>query len=165
MEPVNGITVICGSGIGKTNAAIGKGIKALGDGKTVTLIHFLKGRGNEGVMRVLKKLEPDLKVFSFERYTGLYEDLPEEEKQEEQINIRNAIGFAKKVLTTGSCDVLILDEILGLMDLGIMTLDEMRRLLSQKPEEMELIITGVVFPEELKDAVNCISEIKTVFSH
>ena len=157
--------MICGSGIGKTNAAIGKGIKALGDGKTVTLIQFLKGKGNEGMKRVLKKLEPDMKVFSFERYSGLYEDLPEEEKQEEQINIRNAISYANKVLSTASCDVLILDEILGLLDLGIMTLDEMRHLLSQKPEEMELIITGVVFPEELKNEVNSISEIKTVFSH
>ena len=67
-----GVTVVCGNGIGKTNAAIGKGITALADGKTVTLIQFLKGKANSDLMQVLKKLEPEMKAFSFEKYEGLF---------------------------------------------------------------------------------------------
>ena len=48
-------------------------------------------------------------------------ELPEEKKQEEIQNIRNGIGFAKKVLTTGECDLLILDEVLGLVEKDIIT--------------------------------------------
>ena len=72
-----GVVVVCGNGIGKTNAAIGKGIKALAEEKTVTLIQFLKGKANQELMKVLKRLEPEMKAFSFEKYEGLFENLPE----------------------------------------------------------------------------------------
>ena len=76
-----GVVVVCGNGIGKTNAAIGKGIKALAEEKTVTLIQFLKGKANQELMKVLKRLEPEMKAFSFEKYEGLFENLPENEKK------------------------------------------------------------------------------------
>ena len=158
-----GVTVVCGNGIGKTNAAIGKGIKALADGKTVTLIQFLKGKANSDLMQVLKKLEPEMKAFSFEKYEGLFENLPEEEKKEEILNIRNGLSFARKVMVTGGADVLILDEVLGLVDRGILPQDELRQLLAVRPEEMQLIITGKVFPEELKDCVDLVSRIETIY--
>ena len=158
-----GVTVVCGNGIGKTNAAIGKGIKALADGTTVTLIQFLKGKANSDLMQVLKKLEPEMKAFSFEKYEGLFENLPEEEKKEEILNIRNGLSFARKVMVTGGADVLILDEVLGLVDLGILPQDELRQLLAVRPEEMQLIITGKVFPEELKDCVDLVSRIETIY--
>ena len=139
-----GVTVVCGNGIGKTNAAIGKGIKALADGKTVTLIQFLKGKANSDLMQVLKKLEPEMKAFSFEKYEGLFENLPEEEKKEEILNIRNGLSFARKVMVTGGAD-------------------ELRQLLAVRPEEMQLIITGKVFPEELKDCVDLVSRIETIY--
>ncbi len=158
-----GVTVVCGNGIGKTNAAIGKGIKALADGKTVTLIQFLKGKANAQLMQVLKKLEPDMKAFSFEKYEGMFEDLPESEKKEEILNIRNGLSFARKVMTTGGADMLILDEVLGLVDLGILPQEELRQFILSRPEDMQLIITGKVFPEEMKDCVDLVSRIETVY--
>lgn len=158
-----GVVVVCGNGIGKTNAAIGKGIKALAEEKTVTLIQFLKGKANQELMKVLKRLEPEMKAFSFEKYEGLFEDLPENEKKEEILNIRNGISFARKVMTTGGADMLILDEVLGLVDLGILSQDELRQLLAMRPEGMQLIITGKVFPEEMKDCVDLVSRIETVY--
>ena len=158
-----GVVVVCGNGIGKTNAAIGKGIKALAEEKTVTLIQFLKGKANQELKKVLKRLEPEMKAFSFEKYEGLFENLPENEKKEEILNIRNGISFARKVMTTGGADVLILDEVLGLVDLGILSQEELRQFIAMRPEEMQLIITGKVFPEEMKDCVDLVSRIETVY--
>lgn len=158
------VFVICGSGAGKTNAAIGKGIKSLAEGKTVTVIQFLKGKANEGLMSVLKKLEPEMKAFSFEKYEGLFENLSEEEKQEDLMNLKNGISFARKVMTTAGSDVLILDELLGLVDLGVLSTEELKRLIQAKSEEMELVITGKVFPAELKKDVDCISYIESMIN-
>ena len=105
------VMVICGGGSGKTSAAIGEGIKALADGRTVTWIRFLKGRANESLMRVLKRLEPEMKAFSFETYDGVFTELSEEKKQEALVEIKNGIGFARKVMATESCDLLILDDL------------------------------------------------------
>ena len=58
---------------------------------------------------------------------------------------------------------MILDEILGLVDLGIIDVQEVRRLLDAKPDDMELILTGRNLPEELKDVadyISCIGIIK-----
>ena len=87
-------------------------------------------------------MEPEIKVFRFEREEAFYEDLSDEEKQEEKVNILNGYNFAKKVLSIGECDVLILDEILGLVDLGIITCEDVIRLIDMKDESVELIMTG-----------------------
>lgn len=155
------VLVICGSGKGKTDAAVGRGVRALAENKTVTVIQFLKGRASASLMRVLKKLEPEMKTFSFEQYEGKFLDLGDEEKKEELENIRNGINFARKVLATDSCDMLILDEILGLVDLGILDVDELRKMIETKPEEMELVITGKVFPEGLKPLADSVSYIES----
>ena len=161
-EKAGKVIVICGSGKGKTNAAIGRGVRALAEGRTVTVIQFLKGRASKGLMRVLKKLEPEMKAFSFEQYEGKFLDLGEEEKKEELDNIRNGINFARKVLSTDSCDMLILDEILGLVDLGILSAGELCEMVRKKPEDMELVITGKVFPEELRPLADSVSYIESV---
>ena len=91
-----------------------------------------------------------MKVFRFEKAEGFYEELSEEQKQEELINIRNGFNFAKKVAATGECDLLILDEVLGLIDQGIVTVDDLKRLMETKEENLNLILTGKVLSEELK---------------
>ena len=60
------IQVYCGDGKGKTTAAIGQGIRAVGQGMKVIMIQFLKSPSS-GEINVIKKLEPDFKVFNFER--------------------------------------------------------------------------------------------------
>ena len=84
-------------------------------------------------------------------------------EDDDALNIRNGLSFARKVMVTGGADVLILDEVLGLVDLGILPQDELRQLLAVRPEEMQLIITGKVFPEELKDCVDLVSRIETIY--
>ena len=64
----------------------------------------------------MKRLEPEIKIFRFEKSDEDYVNLSEERKTEEWQNIRNGLNFAKKVLYTGECSLLILDEVLGLID-------------------------------------------------
>ena len=143
------VQVICGEGIGKTSLAVGKGIGALIRQKTVIMIQFLKGNQEAEGLETLKQLEPDMKIFRFEKSSTFFENLSEEEKAEERMNIRNGLNFAKKVLMTGECDLLILDEVLGALDQKIITEEEVKTLLTTRDEEMDLILTGKVFPDAL----------------
>ena len=152
------VQVICGAGLGKTSLAIGKGIMALTEQKSVIMIQFLKGNRKED-QDALKSLEPDFKIFRFEKADAFFEDLSEEEKAEELINIKNGFNFAKKVIATGECDVLILDEVLGIIDRNIIGLEEFEKLVSSKEDDMSLILTGKIFPEKLRPYVDAISVI------
>lgn len=156
------VSVFCGCGSGKTTAAIGKGISALSNHKKVIMIQFLKGNQELVECNVLKQLEPEMKVFRFEKSNAFFEALSEEEKHDEQVNIKNGINFAKKVLSTNECDVLILDEIFGLLDLNIISKEEFIKMLELRDEEMDLILTGKNFPEALKPYVDTISKIENV---
>ena len=141
------IQVYYGPGMGKTSAALGNAIRAASVGKSVYLIQFLKGQLDEDYF---KRLEPEVKAFSFERSTHNFSELNEEEKKEEKQNILNGLGFARKVLTTGECDILVLDEFLGLSDEGIVSEDDMINLISLGPDSMQLILTGMILPDGLR---------------
>lgn len=143
------VQVICGDGWGKTATALGKGIGAVTEHKRVIMIQFLKGGLTPEAAEGLKRLEPDLKVFRFEKSGEYFENLTEAQKNEEILNIVNGINFAKKVLTTGECDLLILDEVLGILDRQLISMEEFEALLSLREESVSLILTGKVFPEEL----------------
>ena len=150
------VIVYFGNGKGKSSSAIGHAICAAGMGESVAIIQFLKGRLPDN-LNYLKNLEPEIKIFRFEKMNKYYEDLLDEEKKEEINNILNGVHFAKKVLSIGECDLLILDEILGLVDLGIIDVQEVLRLINAKSDDMELILTGRHLPEELKEAADYIS--------
>ena len=155
------IMIICGEGKGKTSAAIGRGISGASKGKSVIIIRFLKGKVKEKD-EFIKRLEPEIKVFSFEKSEKHYCDLSEEERQEEAANMQNGVNFAKKVLSTRGCDILILDEILGLVDCGVIEAADIARLLEARAEDVDVIMTGIVFPEELFPCVDRISRIDSV---
>ena len=90
------IQVICGEGKGKTTAALGMGISALLKGQTVIMIQFLKGCQELASCEILERLEPELKIFRFEKSDAFFETLSEEQQKEERMNIRNGMNFARK---------------------------------------------------------------------
>lgn len=155
------IQVYCGTGHGKTIAAIGYAMRAAGQGKRVTMIQFLKGR-NEEENSFMKRLEPEIKLFCFEKSEDFYDQLPQEQQSGEVANIKNGMNFARKVIQTESCEVLILDEILGLLDNKIITMDDIRELLEHKSENMELIFTGRYINEELMEIADCVTSMETL---
>lgn len=154
------IQVICGEGHGKTAAAIGRAITSAEHEKSIIMIQFLKGNQAQS-SAFLRRLEPEFKVFSFEKRGEAFDSLSDEQKTEEIANIRNGLNFAKKVMVTGECDVLILDEVLGLLDYDILSIEGLEAMLKGKNEEMELILTGRCFPEKLYGEVDEISFIES----
>lgn len=143
------IQVYYGNGRGKTTAALGLGIRAAGVGKQVIMVQFLKKKHSD-TLDFLKKLEPELQIFRFEKAACGYSDLSPKEKQEQMLNIKNALGYSRKVLDTGQCDLLILDEIFGLVDYNIITIEELMDLIAVKKDSMDLILTGRNLPDEVR---------------
>ena len=155
------VTVFCGNGRGKTSAALGQGIFGASAGKSVIIIQFLKGKIGERI-DFIKRLEPEIKAFCFEKSDVNYEALSPEEQKEEAMNIRNGLNFARKVLTTDGCDVLILDEVLGLIDKGILTVEELKTLLEAGDGDTELMLTGIRMYDELYPYVDEVFRIDTL---
>lgn len=151
------IRILYGPGRGKSAAAMGYGVLGAAKKQKVIMVQFLKGILDEGTMEMLKRIEPEMKVFRFERSLGLFESLPDEKKKEELINLKNGFHFAKKVLATGECGLLILDEILGLIDQNVVTLEEFLELLKSRHEETDLVMTGRVCPREIRALADSIS--------
>ena len=153
--------VYCGNGKGKTTLAIGQALRFAAQGKSVIIIQFLKGRERRE-LDFLEELDNfDFKIFRFEKMDTCYNDLSEQEKTEERTNILNGLNFARKVIATGECDFLLLDEILGLMDKGIAPVETIIDMLKQKAESMHIVMTGRWLPEALKPYVDSVTTMTT----
>ncbi len=154
------VQVLYGPGRGKTAAALGYAILEARSGGSVVVIEFLKKRtGVDPDSDILTRLEPEVRVFRFQKSAKDYDDLSEEEQIEEQKNMRNALGYVRKVFQTGESSKVILDEVLGLADNGIVTEDDLIELLEMRPEEMDVILTGRVLGERLREYADDIFEI------
>ena len=104
------IQVYYGAGRGKTSAALGYAIHEASKGESVIVIQFLK-RKDEDEISFLGRLEPEIRLFRFQKSEKYYNELPDEGQLEEQMNMKNGINYARKVLQTGECNILILDEV------------------------------------------------------
>ena len=153
------VQVYYGSGKGKTSAAVGQCIRAAGLGQSVIIIQFLKGKDAEE-FSFLNRLEPDIKLFRFERENESYDCLLDSQKKEERQNILNGFNFAKKVIDTGECDVLVLDEVLGLVDLEIISIEDIISLITLRDDYCKLVMTGRCLPPELEPYVDIVSKRK-----
>ena len=153
------VQVYSGEGHGKSAAALGRAIQVASTGRDVVVINFLKGCQNE---EFLKRLEPEVKIFRFEKSAEEFAQLSDEHKQEEIYNIKNGLNFAKKVLSTGECDLLILDEVLGLIDNGIITIEDLSHILDAGSEDVDIILTGVRLNDDVCQLADEIIKIEAV---
>lgn len=147
-----------GLGKGKTSAAIGQALRDAGEGKHVTIIQFLKGKAADE-FQIFAKLEPDVQIFRFDKWEAGYNDLSLQEKEEEKQNILNGFHFAKKVIETGESDIIVLDELLGLLDLNIVDKDQVIELLKYPGDYEKLYITGNMLEESLVPYIDVICEL------
>ena len=154
------IYIYAGDGRGKSPAAIGRAVQAAAEGKSVMIIQFLKGKGL-GESDFVRRMEPEIRLFHFEKSGENFEQLSEEKKQEEIGNIRNGLNFAKKVLATGGCYLLILDEVLGLVERNIVTVEDVKAMLESR-EETSVILTGIKLRDEICVLDDEVSKIETV---
>ena len=117
------LQIYCGSGKGKTTAALGQAIKEASLGRSVFVVQFMKCRKADEEISFIQRI----------------------------MNMKNGLNFAKKVLATGECDVLILDEVLGLVEQGIVSAEEVHELLGEASDTTELIFTGIKLCPEMMD--------------
>lgn len=141
------VQIYYGEGHGKTNVAVGRVVSAACEGKQAIFIQFLKGKSEQ---EILKRLEPEIKFFNFSRAGILFDELDEDNRQEEIMNIKNGFNYAKKVVSTSADAVVVLDEVLGLIDLHLVSTDELRELLEAKAEDVTVIMTGRVLDDDVR---------------
>lgn len=159
------IEVYSGNAKGKTTLAIGQSLKASTQGKSVIIIQFLKGK-ERSALDFLEDLDNlDIKIFRFEKKETCYEELSEQEKADERLNILNGLNFARKVIATCECDFLVLDEILGLVDHKIASVEAIVEILKLKDASMHIVMTGNYLPEELKPYVDSVTMLMTESEH
>ena len=154
------VYIYAGDGRGKSPAALGRALQAAMEGANVVIIQFLKGSSAKN-SDFLRRMEPEIKLFTFEKSDENYEDLSETKKQEENANIRNGINFARKVLATRECDLLIVDEVLRLTEKGIVPVEELKAILECR-EDTDIILTGVRLSDEICILADEVSKIDTV---
>lgn len=155
------IQVYTGDGKGKTTAALGQALRAVGAGYRVYMVQFLKG-GSTGELEAVKRLEPEFSIFRFEKERGFFWTLSDSEKKDLKSEVKEAFEFIGEVVHGEKCNILILDEMMGILHNGLLTVDDVCNLLEQKPDKMEIILTGRDVPERILEMANLVTEMKLV---
>lgn len=146
-------------GKGKTCEALGRGLRALGDDQRVVMIQFMEYE-NQNEIEYLKKFEPDFRIFRFEKDRSQM-NLDEQTLQKENAaEVRNAFNFAKKIVDTGECDVLMLDGILECIEKGYVQEGELQELLTKRPQYLDIILTGSTLPPSIAERADSIYQIR-----
>jgi cob(I)alamin adenosyltransferase len=155
------IRIFTGNGRGKTSAAFGCALRRAARGESVVIIQFLKQKADEKELAFYQRLEPEIRIFRFERGNDAFLSCDEDTRREETANIRNGLAFARKVLDTAECDLLVMDEVLGLVDNHIITTRELGEILGHRGET-QVILTGITMDDEMLSYADEISEISPV---
>ena len=148
------VQVFTGDGKGKTTAALGTVIRALGHGLRVYIVYFMKGNYRYGERDILSKL-PNVDVVSF----GNQEFVdPANVKPEEKEQARQTLAAAREVMLSGSYDLIVLDEINLAVAWKLVELDEVVKLIGDKPQNVELILTGRQADTKLVQLADLVTE-------
>lgn len=152
------IQVYTGSGKGKTTAALGQAMRAAGQGLQVYIIQFMKGWPYYGELDTVGH-HPNITLKQFGR-----PDYVDKEKPE-PVDIRmaeEALEHACEVVTGGEHSLVILDEINVALEWKLITLDSVLDLLDQKPESVELILTGRYAHPEIIARADLVTEMHEI---
>lgn len=153
------IQVYTGNGKGKTTAAIGQAVRAAGAGMKSYIIQFMK-EYPYSELTSLKYLSEWITIDQKGGDDFVYKrELPSEE---EKTGARNALKKAEKLMLSGSFDIIILDEILVAVYFKLLTRDEIVKFIKQKPETVEIILTGRYAPEEVIELADLVTEMKEI---
>jgi len=149
------VQVFTGDGKGKTSAALGVVLRALGHGLRVYLVFFMKGDYPYGEGKILSQL-PNIEVASFgER--GSFTD-PNNVKPEERKQAKQALAAARQAMLSGKYELVVLDEVNVAVFCRLVSVDEVIRLIEDKPPDVELILTGRNADSKLVKAADLVTE-------
>jgi cob(I)alamin adenosyltransferase len=156
------VIVNTGNGKGKTTASMGLAIRAAGNGMKVLIVQFIKGRWKSGEREALKHI-PGIDVYVMG--LGFTIDRLRDERttdEEHQAAASEAFTFARERMLSGDYAMIVLDEILGSIKAGLVTLDQVLELIQSKPPASHLVLTGRNAPDALIDAADLVTEMREV---
>ncbi|WP_432631113.1 cob(I)yrinic acid a,c-diamide adenosyltransferase [Brotaphodocola sp.] len=154
------VHIYCGDGKGKTSSAVGLAVRASGRGKKVLIVRFLKTE-DSGEVEVLRKI-PGITVTPCDRTFGFVFRMNEEQKREAGAYFQSRFETAVKTAVEDGVDLLVLDEILASCNYGMVREDDVAEFLKNRPEEMEVVLTGRDPSDRLIALADYVSEIKMV---
>jgi cob(I)alamin adenosyltransferase len=155
------VMVITGNGKGKTTAAFGQALRAIGQGYKVFVLQFMKGR-KYGEFIAAEKYLPRLTV----RMSGLDSFVMRDNPATIDIELaQKGLDTARKEIKNGKYDMVILDEINVALDFKLVDLRKVIELIKNKPAGLDLILTGRYAPKEIIELADTVSEVKEVKHH
>jgi len=152
------VQVYTGNGKGKSSAAFGLALRAIGRELKVYIIQFIKGGFDYGELYIVDKL-PNLTLKAFGR--GKF--VTEKPVKNEDIKLaEEALALAEEVVRSGEYDIVILDEINVALNLKLIKIQKVLEMIKSKPKHVELVLTGRYAPKEIVEAADLVTEMREV---
>jgi|LSQX01.3.fsa_nt_gb cob(I)alamin adenosyltransferase len=153
------VLVYTGNGKGKTTAALGLALRALGQGRRVFMLQFKKSDPGSGEIQAIQKYLPDFKVVQAGRNRMSPDGVLLDDQQSVVLD-----GFiqGKEALSSGEYDLVIFDEINIVMHRGQLSIQEVIDMLANRPEHVDVVLTGRYAPAEIINAADLVSEVQEV---
>lgn len=157
------IQVYTGDGKGKTTASLGLAMRALGRCWKVLIIMFTKGGNDYGELNSFRNLSEKISQNLTIVQAGLDRIVYSANKNEnDETEIKKGWELAKNAIKNDEYNLIILDEANIAIDLGFIDLDEVIEVLKNKPEDMEIVLTGRNANPKIIELAHLVSEIKPV---
>ena len=155
------IIVYYGNGKGKTTAALGVALRAIGYEWNVCMIQFIKGEWNYGEIYSSNRLKPNFElVITGKGFVGIIDD--DHDFTEHVESSKNALAIAKEKIDSGKYSIVILDEINYALKLGLIEEKEIISLLDSKPPEVTVILTGNHLTDNIFRIADLVTEMKEI---
>jgi cob(I)alamin adenosyltransferase len=153
------IQVYTGNGKGKTTASLGLALRGVGRELMVCMIQFMKGGGPYGEQLAAQRLAPYLTIVQTGRPGWVNKDNPHETDKALAVE---ALEQARKAMTGGVYDLVILDEINGAVSMGLVPVEALLELMHDKPHNVELVLTGRNADERVIEAADLVTEMREI---
>jgi len=151
------VQVYTGDGKGKTTAALGLALRASGHGMRTYIGQFMKGQ-HYGELEALRE-HPTITI---EQYGDVRCIRREEVAPEHVAQARRGLERAREAMLSGRYDIVVLDEVNMAIWFGLLTVEEVLAFLDQRPEHVEVILTGRRAPPELIGRADLVTEMREV---
>ncbi|MEM2430190.1 MAG: cob(I)yrinic acid a,c-diamide adenosyltransferase [Nitrososphaerales archaeon] len=154
------VIVYTGDGKGKTTAALGLALRAIGHGLKVLMIQFIKSGWNYGELKSAEKLSPNFKIVTMGKGYVRKEDKEGFEKH--KVAAKEALEFSKEKIISGEYDVIILDEINYAQYFQLISVEDILDLIHSKPTFVTLVLTGNYAHPSILEVADLVTEMKMI---
>ena len=155
------VIVYTGKGKGKTTAALGIVLRAVGHGYKVGMIQFIKGEWYYGELTSSKRLEPEFEMIAAGRgFVGIIDD--DHPIEDHQAAAKEALALAKQKVASGVYDIMILDEVNYAVKLNLISQQDILDVIAAKAEKTSLVLTGNYVPQSVIAAADLVTEMREI---